>query len=52
MDREQAKKRQKPLFDKGNWVGEMTASRRKRSRFEAQVSRPSCQRDGWSARSA
>jgi diguanylate cyclase (GGDEF)-like protein/PAS domain S-box-containing protein len=37
-DREQAKEVTKALFDKGNWVGEMTAIRRDNSRFEAQVS--------------
>lgn len=38
VDKEQAGGVAQTLFDKGNWVGEMTASRRDNSRFEAQVS--------------
>lgn len=38
VDREQAGGVAQTLFDKGSWVGEMTASRRDNSRFEAQVS--------------
>ena len=38
VDREQAGRVAQTLFDKGSWVGEMTARRRDNSRFEAQVS--------------
>ncbi|NTW12389.1 MAG: diguanylate cyclase, partial [Anaerolineales bacterium] len=38
VDKEQAGGVAETLFDKGSWVGEMTAIRRDNSRFEAQVS--------------
>lgn len=37
-DKKQAGRVVKTLFDRGSWIGEMTASRRDNSRFEAQVS--------------
>lgn len=37
-DKEQANRVTETLMDKGSWVGEMTASRRDNSRFDAQVS--------------
>lgn len=37
-DREKAKEVTRALFDKGNWIGELTARKKDASQFEAQIS--------------